>query len=220
LVATFPEGGLTLFDLRDARRTQCFGDYTGGYLGNGYGVASFSAGGHWLAYATTNYAIKIWDLAANQEKATLIGHRWFVTPIQFSPDDKMLASADWYGDVWLWSVDSGKPLFPPLKGHQVGVKFAAFSSDGKTLVTASDDHAIRWWSVVTGKEMLLSENLRRVWSTPNVAPAAQWDLGGKTLAWQEPEGLIRVTTLPTFAEIDAAEAQDRTAGQPKGVERP
>jgi WD40 repeat protein len=215
LLGTSPEGVLTLYDLRAARRVQQFEDYH-----NNYHVASFSPDGHLLAYGTTNYAVRIWDLAANRERTTLIGHNWFVVPIQFSPDGKLLASADWYGDVWLWSVASGKPLFPPLRGHQAGVKFAAFSSDGKTLVTASDDDATRWWSVATGKEMLLSENFRRVWDYPHVAPYAPWALGDKFLLREQPRGVIRVTTLPTLAEIDAAEAQARTAGQPKGVERP
>jgi WD40 repeat protein len=209
LLGTPPEGGLTLFDLRAARQVLRYGDY---YTGR-FRVASFSPDARWFAYGTTNSTVRIWDLAANREKVTLVGHKWFVVPIQFSRDGKIVATGGIDNDVWLWSVDTGKPIFPSMQGHQVGVKFAVFSFDGKTLVTASDDGATRWWSVVTGKEMLLSENLKRIWQGFAVAPSAPWDLGGKLLVWQEPEGMIRVTTLPTLAEIDAAEAQQAKEAQ-------
>jgi WD40 repeat protein len=74
-----------------------------------------------------------------------------------------------------------------------------FSSDGKTLVTGgAGDTTIRFWSVAAGQEMLVfkdAELVSHIYSTP----------ADKFLVWQERGGPIRVTTLPTLAEIDAAQ---------------
>jgi len=112
-----------------------------------------------------------------------------------------LASGAWDGDARLWSVETGRDRNSPLKGHRSGVYVVSFSSDGKTLITFSDDRTMRWWSVATGKEMLLFENVlisRYAGSQSLLNP------GGNIVLWQEYEGPIRSTRLPTLAEIDAA----------------
>jgi WD40 repeat protein len=38
-----------------------------------------------------------------------------------------------------------------LRGHAMGIKWAAFSPDGRTIVTASADHTTRLWDAATGK---------------------------------------------------------------------
>jgi hypothetical protein len=87
-----------------------------------------------------------------------------------------------------------------------------FSTDGKTLVTGGDDSTIRWWNLATRKEMLLFED---AWITDTyVSSQVGFNPGGNVVLWQEQEGPIRLTTLPTLEEIDATEAQSRTAGQP------
>src|SRR5439155_16374868 len=123
------DGSVSLYDLRAARQVRQFQDL------DVSGFAAFSPDGRWLAYGTANYGIRIWDLASDREKAICKGHFWHVFALQFSPDSKLLASGSWDARVWLWSVETGTPLHPPLKGHQSGVIPVAFSADGKTLIT-------------------------------------------------------------------------------------
>ena len=79
-----------------------------------------------------------------------------------------------------------------------------FSSDGKTLITGNFDLTMRWWSVATGQEMLLFPNVRWV-TSPGDDRRFEWNPGGKALVWQESQGQIRMTGLPTLTEIDATE---------------
>ena len=71
-------------------------------------------------------------------------------------------------------------------------------------MTGSDDLTMRWWSVATGQEMLRFQNIHR---------DRFWNIGDRLLVWQDTQGWNHVTTLPTLAEIDAAEAQQARDAQ-------
>ena len=57
--------------------------------------------------------------------------------VAFSPDSKLLASADGDGTVRLWNPATGQPVGAPIQaGAQTGVVAVAFSPDGKLLASA------------------------------------------------------------------------------------
>ncbi len=66
--------------------------------------------------------------------------------IAFSPDDRHIAASDMEGNLWLWSVDTGR-LLAVLRGHTLRVPWLQFDADGKTLFSASWDGTIRRWNV-------------------------------------------------------------------------
>ena len=208
LLGILPDENGILCDLRAARWGRPF-PFAGSYTH----AAAFSADSRWLAYSTLGGAIKLRDLAADREKAALEGHSLIASALRFSPDGKLLASGGTEGDIRLWKVDAGKPLFDaPLKGHRSGVIHVAFSPDGRTLATTCGaDQTIRLWSLATGQDMLLlrdvtvtSANLSS-FTDPCYSSQAEWNPAGKWLVWQERKGAIRVTPLPTLREIDAIE---------------
>ena len=86
----------------------------------------------------------------------------------------------------------------------------SFSGDGKTLVGSGAD-AIWFWKVSTGQEMLLVPNAAlasghlRGLSSPYYNAQAEVNPGGNRLLWQEADGRIRVTPLPSLVEIDGLE---------------
>ena len=66
--------------------------------------------------------------------------------ITFSPDDRLLAAANWDGTVRIWNVATGD-LVNTIADHKGGVLTCVFSPDGKTLATGSEDKQLRLWDV-------------------------------------------------------------------------
>jgi WD40 repeat protein/predicted Ser/Thr protein kinase len=171
----------------------------------------FSADGRWLAYTDTNGLVRIRDLAANREKAPipLKGGAALLFALRFSPDKRMLAIGGFDG-VSLWSLETEPPRQERVMSRGQYVIRLCFSSDGKTLVGSGVD-SIWFWNVSTGQEMLLVPNTAlasghlRGFSSPYYNAQAEVNPGGNLLLWQEAKGLIRVTPLPSFMEIDGLE---------------
>ena len=68
--------------------------------------------------------------------------------VAFSPDGKLLASAEVDGTVQLWNLAAGQPAGAAL---QVGIGYpvngVAFSPDGKLIAAADADGTVRMWPV-------------------------------------------------------------------------
>ena len=133
---------------------------------------------------------------------TLSGHRYVISALQFSADSKCLASGSWDSCAALWSVEEeeGKRLVGLLRGHYAGIGRVVFAANAKTLLTGGHDWMMRWWSIATSQEMLRFQDVRW-WCV--------WNPTDNLLIWQDKQGAIRVTDLPTLAEIDVTEAKEK-----------
>ena len=91
--------------------------------------------------------IGLWDLQTGTQRATLVGHTWFVETITFSSDSGLLASGDRTGAIYVWDTTSGhrKKTF---KGHHIAAKALAFSPDSSTLASMSHG-SLRLWDIST-----------------------------------------------------------------------
>ncbi|UUU23957.1 nSTAND1 domain-containing NTPase [Streptomyces sp. DSM 40750] len=125
-------------------------------LGHGGAVylTSFSPNGKYLATASYDRSVRLWDVAdPSRPKALgkpLTGHTSWVSTSVFDPDGRTLASAGDDGTIRLWDVrDPGAPrsLGAPLTGHDGTIYLLAFSPDGKTLASVGEDRTVRLWDV-------------------------------------------------------------------------
>ncbi|TQM81337.1 WD40 repeat protein [Saccharothrix saharensis] len=124
-----------------------------GHTGPVY-LTSFSPDGRFLATASFDQTVRLWDLRDRDDPeplgSPLPGHRSWVTSAVFSPDGRTLATAGNDATVRLWDVsDPERPrsLGEPLNGGNGTVYLLAFTPDSRTLATANEDMTARLWDV-------------------------------------------------------------------------
>jgi WD40 repeat protein len=90
--------------------------------------------------------VHLWDPDTGQLRFALKGHMREVNAVAFSPDGKLLASADSDKRIFLWNVASGEPL-GVLTGHAAAVSSLAFDPSGNRLASGGRDGTIKIWDV-------------------------------------------------------------------------
>lgn len=111
-------------------------------------AAAFSPNGEFLIANALDekkvHALECWNMRS-RERVWSVKHDPTIGDIVFSPDGKLVASAE-YHVVSLWTPDSGKKL-AEFRGHRDFVRCLAFSPDGRRLVSGSQDTTILVWDV-------------------------------------------------------------------------
>ncbi|MXZ01560.1 hypothetical protein F4Y93_13305, partial [Candidatus Poribacteria bacterium] len=101
-----------------------------------------------LASGSSDGTVKLWDVEAQTDVATLEGHAIAIASIAFSPNGILLASGSYDGAVKLWNVNTHSNI-ATLEGHAVPVTSVAFSPDGGTLASGAGDGRVKLWDVAT-----------------------------------------------------------------------
>lgn len=117
---------------------------------------AFSPTGRLLAVGSDDAEVRLFDVTAKREIATLKGHAGSVSYVEFSPDGRHLASASLDGTAKLWDVASRKEIFS-LSKHKNSVTCGRFSSDGRWLATGSQDGTAILWDAATGQHLAAFE---------------------------------------------------------------
>jgi ribosome assembly protein 4 len=105
---------------------------------------SFSANGSWIASASFDRSIKLWDGLTGGFVLSFIGHKAAVYKCSWSPDSSSIASASRDGLLKLWKIHSSKPV-KTLSGHLGNVFALDWSPDGSFLASGGEDGLLRIW---------------------------------------------------------------------------
>jgi WD40 repeat protein len=126
-------GQVQFWDVQTRSLQQTLGDKEGSPLVWG----ALAPNGEFLAVASKDRTIQLWDLRTRTITGVLLGHQDQITALAFSPDGKTLGSASWDRTVKLWNVAVAQEV-ASLEAHQGRVNCLAFSPDGTVLATGGE----------------------------------------------------------------------------------
>ncbi len=133
----------------------------------------FSPSGERLAAGDAK-VIRIWDVATAKETRRVVNPTGDVKEICFSPDGRILASADHAGVIHLWDGDTNKLIWKRTDNAPT-VRNMVFSPDSKLLAFCDDGHAVRLLNSSSGKEL-------RHWDCRAQAISFAFSSDGKVIA--------------------------------------
>jgi RNA polymerase sigma factor (sigma-70 family) len=118
-------------------------------------AVAISGDGKVVARECEDEIVKLWDVAAAKDKATLeTMHKPPVRCLALSGDGKVLATCGAEGVIKLWDVAKAREM-AVLKGHTDKVTAVAISSDGKLVVSGSADQSVRLWDAAEARERVI-----------------------------------------------------------------
>ncbi|KAK4164225.1 WD40-repeat-containing domain protein [Cladorrhinum sp. PSN259] len=130
-----------------------------------------SPDGQWIASASADGTVKIWNASTGAILDTLVGHMAGVSCLAWAPDSNTLATGADDKAIRLWDRITGSPAHAvggeggrgttrggrtgkgPLLGHHNYIYSLAFSPKGNILASGSYDEAVFLWDVRAGRLM-------------------------------------------------------------------
>ncbi len=142
----------------------------GGPLAMVWGLAA-SSDGRWLASASHDESVRIWNAKTRQVIHTLHGHQGLVWCVAFSPDSRSVASGS--SEARIWDVDSGK-LLHRLQGHAQLVTSLVYHPYRPWLFSAARDGSVRRWHADTGEDVGILHQFPQALHKLALSPDGRW----------------------------------------------
>ena len=123
---------------------------------------AFSADGSIFASGSKDMTVRLWNTENHKRKATLKGHKAWITAIALSQNGDTAASGDSNGEIRVWDTRR-KRLRTKLFGHTNSITTLAFSADGDTFASGSADGTIKLWDPNTRKAPVTLDSGYKEW---------------------------------------------------------
>lgn len=113
----------------------------------------FSPDGRYLATASFDNRVKLWDAQTGQELRTFDDHSRVVNGLAFSPDSRLLASGGSDGFIIVRDLETGERM-AVINGNDGAVNSVAFAPDGVRLAAANANATVRVWDTQARRGLL------------------------------------------------------------------
>jgi WD40 repeat protein len=179
-------------------------------------AVAFSPDGRRIASAGEHpdMAPRLWNVDTGAEIRRFMGHVINVNSLAFRPDGRHLASASNDGRVFIWDVETGKPLGILSEERRRMVNAVAYSADGRVLASGGLDQCVRIWDAMTGREAStlrgLASGVTCLAFRPDGRRIAAGSEDGLVKIWDAARGpeSIRITSVPPVKHTGLAFSPD------------
>lgn len=173
----------------------------------------FSASGRWLASASQEGVIRVWDVARRNLGAGLRLEAGGAGRLAFLADERAVAATARNGAVRLWALPEADRLWTNTNFVVTGpLSDVAVAPDGQTLAAASSEGNVYMWDLASGTRWLTLDQPAQVVQTAGVAfgtdGATLLSVGDSIRQWTLPEGtLMRQVVLTTVERSYSADLE-------------
>lgn len=202
-LAFSPDGQQIAAIAKDARQVQIWSVASGARVLrlSGFTQAitqiTYSPKGQWLATASTDNTIRIWQAETGKLQAQIV-HQGPINSLAFSSNGQWLLTASTDGTAQLWQTATGRSQY--ILRHTGAVNQATFSPSSQWIATACDDGKARLWNAQTGR---LIHTFTHVPASPNrlvVTPQR---------SFLSPNGIASSSTVASPTSVGATTQRDR-----------
>ena len=116
--------------------------------GASIGRLAWSPDGSYLASASTDKTVRVWDVATGEVLHVFEGHTEWVCTVCFDPTGTRLVSGSYDRLCKVWDIGTGA-LLQTVGGHDDRIFSVAWSPSADVLATGSADNNIRLWDTRT-----------------------------------------------------------------------
>lgn len=112
-------------------------------------AVTFSPVGQFLASASEDHTVRLWNPNTGTKLQTLVGHSDSVFKVEFSSNSRLVASASADKTIKIWITESGSHKHT-LQGHFRQVMAMVFSPDSNSMLSVAADYETKLWDIETG----------------------------------------------------------------------